>query len=149
MVFHYVDNKMNVYCSIGANENKGFNTVTDIKLTQWSENGHYYLYMPGACSWTRAVERTGDFKLAGMQGYLATFSNMDERLYMQKVFDGTVWVGATNLTWDDGTRLNNPSRSDLQVKKLKNDVSNPYYWGHRPRGRASCFAKPLESRRAE
>lgn len=133
MVFNWVQTgQMNVYCSVSANENTGFDRLTNVKLTQWRENGHYYLFVPKKLSWTRAIEQTGYFKLAGQQGYLATFSSMDERRYMQSLYNGIVWVGATCLTWDDNTRLNNPTDKDFQLKTLKNDRSKPYYWATGP-----------------
>lgn len=43
MTFDYV-NDMNVYVSINTNENIGFDAdLSLMKLTKWSENGHYYL----------------------------------------------------------------------------------------------------------
>jgi hypothetical protein len=45
MVFDYVDN-MNIYISINGNDNQGFEQQLDqMKLTQWDENGHYYLFL--------------------------------------------------------------------------------------------------------
>ena len=70
MTFDYANN-MNIYVSINGNDNKGFNNLnSQMKLTQWSKNGHYYLYIPEQISWSKAYNKAMDFKLAGQQGYL-------------------------------------------------------------------------------
>lgn len=46
MTFDYTAN-MNVYVTINGNDNEGFDNINNnMKLTQWSVNGHYYLYVP-------------------------------------------------------------------------------------------------------
>ena len=78
MVFDYV-NAMNVYVSINGNDNEGFAKGLDqMKLTQWSVNGHYYLYVDGKHSWTAAYNLAKDFRLAGQRGYLATITSNKE-----------------------------------------------------------------------
>ena len=45
MTFDYVSD-MNVYVSVNANDNEGFESGLDqMKLTQWSVSGHYYLML--------------------------------------------------------------------------------------------------------
>ena len=64
MTFNYVPN-MNIYVTVNANDNEGFNNINNMKLTQWSENGHYYLYIPEQLSWSKTYNRALEFKLAG------------------------------------------------------------------------------------
>ena len=67
MTFDYV-NDMNVYVSISTNENKGFDAdLSLMKLTKWSGNGHYYLYIDQGTSWTRAYQQAMSYKLGGEQ----------------------------------------------------------------------------------
>ena len=61
MTFDYANN-MNIYVSINGNDNKGFNNLnSQMKLTQWSKNGHYYLYIPEQISWSKAYNKAMDF----------------------------------------------------------------------------------------
>ena len=54
MTFDYVSD-MNVYVSVNANDNEGFESGLDqMKLTQWSVSGHYYLHVNEKVSWTSA-----------------------------------------------------------------------------------------------
>lgn len=82
MTFDYVSD-MNVYVSVNANDNEGFESGLDqMKLTQWSVSGHYYLHVNEKVSWTSAYDRAKTYKLAGQRGYLATITSNDELSYI-------------------------------------------------------------------
>lgn len=107
MTFDYV-NDMNVYVSVNANDNEGFDSDIDqMKLTQWSVNGHYYLFVKEQLAWTKAYNRAMDFKLGGEQGYLATTTDHSEIKYLLSLYDKATWTAGTRLVKTDGTRLNN------------------------------------------
>lgn len=107
MTFDYV-NDMNVYVSVNANENKGFDSGVDqMKLTQWSVNGHYYLYLSERTSWTRAYQRAMSYKLGGQQGYLVTTTSKEEINYLLSLNGSPTWTAGTRLVKADGSLLNN------------------------------------------
>ena len=82
MTFDYT-NDMNVYVSVNANENEGFDSNLDnLKLTQWSKNGHFYLHVKEKVSWAVAYDRAKEYKLGGERGYLTTITTNDELSYI-------------------------------------------------------------------
>lgn len=129
-VFDYVSN-MNVYISVNANESKGFENLTDMKITQWVKNGHYYLYIPQKVSWTKAHDLSSNYKLAGEQGYLVTFTSKDELVYIDNLQKNAVtWTAGTRLIRVDGRRLGNDKIARYEAGVLK--YSNSYYWAAGP-----------------
>mgnify|MGYP007113829017 CR=1 FL=1 len=129
-VFDYVSN-MNVYISVNANESKGFENLTDMKITQWGKNGHYYLYIPQKVSWTKAHDLSSNYKLAGEQGYLVTFTSKDELVYIDNLQKTAVtWTAGTRLIRVDGRRLGNDKIARYEAGVLK--YSNSYYWAAGP-----------------
>lgn len=129
-VFDYVSN-MNVYISVNANESKGFENLTDMKITQWGKNGHYYLYIPQKVSWTKAHDLSSNYKLAGEQGYLVTFTSKDELVYIDNLQkDAVTWTGGTRLIRVDGRRLGNDKIARYEAGVLK--YSSSYYWAAGP-----------------
>lgn len=129
-VFDYVSN-MNVYISVNANESKGFENLTDMKITQWGKNGHYYLYIPQKVSWTKAHDLSSNYKLAGEQGYLVTFTSKDEIVYIDNLQKTAVtWTAGTRLIRVDGRRLGNDKIARYEAGVLK--YSNSYYWAAGP-----------------
>lgn len=129
-VFDYVSN-MNVYISVNANESKGFENLTDMKITQWGKNGHYYLYIPQKVSWTKAHDLSSNYKLAGEQGYLVTFTSKDELVYIDNLQKNAVtWTGGTRLIRVDGRRLGNDKIARYEAGVLK--YSSSYYWAAGP-----------------
>ena len=94
MAFDYANN-MNIYVSINGNDNKGFNNLnSQMKLTQWSKNGHYYLYIPEQLSWSKAYNKAMDFKLAGQQGYVN--NNEYRRIGLSREFESRKDMGSGN-----------------------------------------------------
>lgn len=88
--------------------------VSDAKLTQWSENGHYYLYVPHVptyadnstfLSWREAYDEALGYTLGGKKGYLVTIAKSGEQAYLANLADTNVWTGATSLYLqsEDGT----------------------------------------------
>lgn len=130
MVFDYV-NAMNVYVSINGNDNEGFNQGLDqMKLTQWSENGHYYLYVDGRQSWTAAYNLAKDFRLAGQRGYLATITSNEELTYILGLQSGQTWTSGTRLVLKDDSLIN-----DVRFDSIKRGIvkyGNDYYWAAGP-----------------
>ena len=107
MTFDYANN-MNIYVSINGNDNKGFSNLnSQMKLTQWSKNGHYYLYIPEQLSWSKAYNKAMDFKLAGQQGYLSTTTSEEELAYLVNLNSEKTWVAGTRLIRVNGSLLNN------------------------------------------
>ena len=129
MVFDYVDN-MNVYISINGNENQGldqFNSA-NIKLTQWNKNGHYYLYIEQMKSWSDA------FNFA-QQGYLSTFTSVDEITYLRSLSNNRIWTGGTVLLKSNGARING-NESEINRKsgslKIVTTDKGAFYWACGP-----------------
>ena len=132
MVFDYVDGDMNVYCSINANENIGFDDTENVRLTQWSQNGHYYLYVPEYISWTNAYLRAQTYKLAGQEGYLATIGSLEEARYLINLNNNqSLWIGGTRLLLtNDDKRLQNTKLKTVAKGVLKYGYT--YYWAGGP-----------------
>ena len=130
MVFDYV-NGMNVYVSINGNDNEGFGQGLDqMKLTQWSVNGHYYLYVDGRQSWTAAYNLAKDFRLAGQRGYLATITSNEELTYILGLQSGQTWTSGTRLVLKDNSLIN-----DVRFDSIKRGIvkyGNDYYWAAGP-----------------
>lgn len=137
MTFDYANN-MNIYVSINGNDNKGFSNLnSQMKLTQWSKNGHYYLYIPEQLSWSKAYNKAMDFKLAGQQGYLSTTTSEEELAYLVNLNSEKTWVAGTRLIRVNGSLLNNDkvemSAGVLKYRSMQttSDVNlnkTHYYW---------------------
>ena len=130
MVFDYV-NAMNVYVSINGNDNEGFAKGLDqMKLTQWSVNGHYYLYVDGKHSWTAAYNLAKDFRLAGQRGYLATITSNEELTYILGLQTGQTWTSGTRLVLKDNSLIN-----DVRFDRIERGIvkyGTDYYWAAGP-----------------
>ena len=130
MTFDYV-NDMNVYVSVNANDNEGFESGLDqMKLTQWSVNGHYYLHVNEKVSWTAAYDRAKGYKLAGQRGYLATIKANDELSYVLTLQKGQTWTSGTRLIMKDGSSIN-----DTPFGRITNGIvkyGQDYYWAAGP-----------------
>lgn len=108
ITFTYVSG-MTITVTIDANETNIVDKLTDIsgaKLTQWSVNGHYYLFVPHVptqgqnstfLSWREAYDAALDMKLGGKQGYLVTVTVAGEQDYLSNLANTNVWTGATSL----------------------------------------------------
>lgn len=130
MTFDYV-NDMNVYVSVNANDNEGFESGLDqMKLTQWSVNDHYYLHVNEKVSWTAAYDRAKGYKLAGQRGYLATIKANDELSYILTLQKGQTWTAGTRLIMKDGSSIN-----DTPFGRITNGIvkyGRDYYWAAGP-----------------
>lgn len=130
MTFDYV-NDMNVYVSVNANDNEGFDSNLDqMKLTQWSVNGHYYLHVNEKVSWTVAYDRAKEYKLAGQRGYLSTIKANDELSYILTLQTGQTWTAGTRLIMKDGSSIN-----DTPFGRITNGIvkyGQDYYWAAGP-----------------
>lgn len=130
MTFDYVSD-MNVYVSVNANDNEGFESSLDqMKLTQWSVSGHYYLHVNEKVSWTSAYDRAKTYKLAGQRGYLATITSNDELSYILTLQKGQTWTAGTRLIMKDGSSLN-----DTPFGRITNGIvkyGQDYYWAAGP-----------------
>lgn len=130
MTFDYVSD-MNVYVSVNANDNEGFESGLDqMKLTQWSVSGHYYLHVNEKVSWTSAYDRAKTYKLAGQRGYLATITSNDELSYILTLQKGQTWTAGTRLIMKDGSSLN-----DTPLGRITNGIvkyGQDYYWAAGP-----------------
>lgn len=130
MVFDYV-NAMNVYVSINGNDNEGFDQgLNQMKLTQWSVNGHYYLYVDGRQSWTAAYNLAKDFRLAGQRGYLATITSNEELTYILGLQTGQTWTSGTRLVLKDNSLIN-----DVKLDRIERGIvkyGTDYYWAAGP-----------------
>ena len=143
MTFDYAAN-MNFYVTINGNDNKGFDTINNnMKLTQWSGNGHYYLYINEKTSWSKAYNKALDFKLAGQQGYLSAVTSIEEIEYLLNLSSTATWTAGTRLVKTDGSLLNNKKieRTGSGVLKYRdnilqtNDVNvarTRWYWAAGP-----------------
>jgi len=130
MTFDYVSD-MNVYVSVNANDNEGFESDLDqMKLIQWSVSGHYYLHVNEKVSWTSAYDRAKTYKLAGQRGYLATITSNDELSYILTLQKGQTWTAGTRLIMKDGSSLN-----DTPFGRITNGIvkyGQDYYWAAGP-----------------
>lgn len=97
MTFDYTNN-MNIYVSVNGNDNEGFGSnLNEMKLTQWSDNGHYYLYVKKKLSWTNAYKEAKKFRLGGMRGYLTTITSDKEAKYLVALDSKATWTAGTRL----------------------------------------------------
>ena len=130
MTFDYV-NDMNVYVSVNANENEGFDSNLDnLKLTRWSKNGHFYLHVKEKVSWTVAYDRAKEYKLGGERGYLTTITTNDELSYILTLQTGQTWTAGTRLIMKDGSSIN-----DTPFGRITNGIvkyGQDYYWAAGP-----------------
>lgn len=130
MTFDYT-NDMNVYVSVNANENEGFDSNLDnLKLTQWSKNGHFYLHVKEKVSWTVAYDRAKEYKLGGERGYLTTITTNDELSYILTLQTGQTWTAGTRLIMKDGSSIN-----DTPFGRITNGIvkyGQDYYWAAGP-----------------
>lgn len=134
VVINYADNQK-VFISIDSNENQGLDILSDAssKLTQWSVNGHYYLYIDGMKSWSQSFNLARTLKLAGQQGYLATLTSSDEMHYLKTLAKNCIWVGGTQLVNGNGTAINgNKSGVTAGVKPFTYYGRGNYYWACGP-----------------
>lgn len=135
MVFEYA-NDMNVYISINANENVGFEGLNSgYKLVQWSENGHFYLYVPESRSWTDAFNKAAEFKVGGERGYLATITSQEEMKYLINVANRMIWVGGTNLLYQNGAIIDGNANLIVRqngILKYGSVSRAAYYWACGP-----------------
>lgn len=145
MVFDYsVDEQIDIV--INGNETTGLDGKSG-ELLRWKVNGHYYLYFNEVTSWSKAYNKAMDYKLAGMQGYLATVVSKEEAVYLLNLTTNNSWVCATRLVKSDGTLLNNDRIDPLASGTLKyrsnlhiNNNNSPYvlqarkdyYWAAGP-----------------
>lgn len=130
MTFDYT-NDMNVYVSVNANENEGFDSNLDnLKLTQWSKNGHFYLHVKEKVSWAVAYDRAKEYKLGGERGYLTTITTNDELSYILTLQTGQTWTAGTRLIMKDGSSIN-----DTPFGRITNGIvkyGQDYYWAAGP-----------------
>ena len=130
MTFDYT-NDMNVYVSVNANENEGFDSNLDnLKLTQWSKNGHFYLHVKEKVSWAVAYDRAKEYKLGGERGYLTTITTNDELSYILTLQTGQTWTAGTRLIMKDGSSIN-----DTPFGRITNGIvkyGQDYYWAAEP-----------------
>ena len=135
MVFDYV-NDMNVYVSVNSNENKGFeNLEAGMKLSQWPENGHYYLAVTNPLSWTGAYNASKKYMLAGQKGYLGTITSDEERAYMASIVQGTgAWTSGTRTVDDERNKFEDQDVIK-QVVRYDDELSTAtkgFYWACGP-----------------
>ena len=130
MTFDYT-NDMNVYVSVNENENEGFDSNLDnLKLTQWSKNGHFYLHVKEKVSWAVAYDRAKEYKLGGERGYLTTITTNDELSYILTLQTGQTWTAGTRLIMKDGSSIN-----DTPFGRITNGIvkyGQDYYWAAEP-----------------
>ena len=142
MTFDYVAN-MNIYVTINGNDNKGFDNISNgMKLTQWSVNGHYYLYVSEKLSWMKAYNRAMEFKLAGQQGYLTTTTSSAEIEYLVNLSSIATWTSGTSLITKDDKMFNNKKITPLTSGVFKYvvvagsanvaQIKNFFYWAAGP-----------------
>ena len=130
MTFDYVKD-MNVYVSVNANENEGFDSNLDnLKLTQWSKNGHFYLHVKERVSWTVAYDRAKEYKLGGERGYLTTITTNDELSYILTLQTGQTWTAGTRLIMKDGSSINDTPFGRITNGFVK--YGQDYYWAAGP-----------------
>ncbi|MHC4843890.1 MAG: PEP-CTERM sorting domain-containing protein [Planctomycetota bacterium] len=60
----------------------------------WSENGHYYDFIPDHMYWDAAKIDAESRNYEGLQGHLATLTSYDEALFIEQNFsDDLGWLG--------------------------------------------------------
>ena len=105
-------------------------------------NGHYYMYVDDAISWSQAYNDAKSFKFMGMQGYLATITSDDEYAVLQSIYDAAAWVGGTSLVLASGEKINDVNSitrtaGTLKHSKPENSSNSIYrksdfYWATGP-----------------
>ena len=130
MTFDYANN-MNIYVSVNGNDNEGFGSnLNEMKLTQWSDNGHYYLYVKKKLSWTNAYKEAKKFRLGGMRGYLTTITSDKEAKYLVALDSKATWTAGTRLVKKNGSLISDDTFGIVKDGLFK--YSNNYYWAAGP-----------------
>ena len=138
MVFTYsADLKVDV--SVDGNKVEGFDNLPNgSKITQWSENGHYYLWINDSTkSWSGAYNQAKSYILGGRKGYLATTISLEETNYMSNISSLSSWAGGTALVRADGSKIND----EVMNRQIGNyilpgnytsNIIGHYYWACGP-----------------
>ncbi len=138
MVFTYsADLKVDV--SVDGNKVEGFDNLPNgSKITQWSENGHYYLWINDSTkSWSGAYNQAKSYILGGRKGYLATTISWEETNYMSNISSLSSWAGGTALVRADGSKINDEVMNRqignyILPKNYTSNIIGHYYWACGP-----------------
>lgn len=127
VIFTYAEG-MTITVTADANETNLADQLSGIDgatLTQWAENGHYYLYVPHIptagqkdtfMSWREAYDTALDLTLNGMKGYLVSIEEAGEQTYLSNLANSNVWVGATSLLLQDSSDTAKGTKLDGSAK---------------------------------
>src|SRR5436309_7632677 len=56
-------------------------------LALWSDNGHYYEFIPGALTWQEAQAAAAGMTFLGARGYLTTVTSAPENAFINSTFN--------------------------------------------------------------
>ena len=116
---------MNVSITIDGNETTGFDNIpSDSYITQLPD-GHYYLIVGDAITYTNAYRNAKSYILAGQKGYLVTYNSKEEMLNLAKITPSSVdgvWCGGSRALLINGNKFND------QNEITTYSVGSEYYW---------------------
>ena len=86
-------------------------------------------------SWSDAFNFARTLKIAGQQGYLSTFTSVDEITYLRSLSNNRIWTGGTVLLKSNGARING-NESEINRKsgslKIVTTDKGAFYWACGP-----------------
>ena len=105
---------------------------------------HYYMYVPGKLSWSKAYNKAKTYKYNGMQGYLATITSDDEyEAIHERAGSQSGWIGGTLMLKSDYSKINDDAelvqsegafvyKADAAYDNTKAKAIADYYWACGP-----------------
>ena len=76
------------------------------KIIRYSENGHYYQFVPftqaeANWTWINCYNAAKEMTYCGRQGYLATLTSLGEDKFVTRLVSSSMWIGGTRLSPTD------------------------------------------------
>ena len=105
----------------------------------YSDNGHYYQYVPFTNSemdwtWIDCYNAAKEMTYCGRQGYLATLTSLDEDKFVTRLVSTPMWVGGTRLSpTDNDTSSSTQYYASFDTGDEPNaDDTDYWYWACGP-----------------
>ena len=112
------------------------------KIIRYSENGHYYQFVPfteaeANWTWIDCYNAAKGMTYCGRQGYLATLTSLGEDKFVTRLVSSSMWIGGTRLSpTDDATSTGTQYYASFDVEdnnKATTALSGDYwYWACGP-----------------
>jgi Ca2+-binding RTX toxin-like protein len=106
--------------------------------SQFAGNGHYYLAVDAAVTWTEAVALAADAAPEGWTSYLATVTSAEEQAFINSIrrADGNHWLGGSddgnegNFTWRTGPEAGQSFTYTAWAPGEPSNAAGQEHWVH-------------------